>query len=202
VVPQFDPRRTEPVFYMDDIGVHAGCPLELRDVTGDQVPEIIFHAGIMGASDYGTQIHVLQYTDGPTPRFRDIRADNFTESWWTGVRFLDLGAPAFVVVSEPVYPPVAPGDFVSHGQPKFHKYLVYGWSRTAERFELVQTIPETTQLHESADAGFQADWNEIVSAVRKHVGVTGDAVSTPANQHVEPTPQHISRPARGSRASR
>ncbi len=65
---------------MDDIGVDAGCPLELRDVTDDQVPEIIFHSGWMGASDHVTDIHVLQYTDGPTPRFRDIRANNFAES--------------------------------------------------------------------------------------------------------------------------
>jgi hypothetical protein len=168
-VPQFDAQRTDPVYYMDDIGVDAGCPLELRDVTGDQVPEIIFHAGYMGASDHATEIHVLQYTDGPTDRirFRDIRADRFVDSWWTGVRFLNLDGRAFAVIAEPVDPPVAPGDFVSYGQPKFHKYLVYGWSRKTERFELLQTISHTRHLHDGAEAGFQADWSYIVATLKK-----------------------------------
>lgn len=175
-VSQFDERRMGPVFYMDDSGVYAGCPLELRDVTGDQVPEIIFHAGWMAASDHRTVIHVLQYTDGSPDRirFRDIRLDRFVESWWNGVRFLNLDERAFVVVAEPVDPPVPPGDFVAHGQPRFHKYLVYGWSRKTERFELLQTIAATRRLHEEAEAGFQADWSLIVAAVRKQVGSARD----------------------------
>ena len=168
-VPQFDTHRIDPIFYMDEIGVYAGCPLELRDVTGDHVPEIIFHAGWMAVSDHATDIHVLQYNDGPTLGFRDIRADRFAESWWTGVRFLDLDGRALAVVAEPVDPPVPPGDFVSHGQPRFHKYLVYGWSRKTGRFELLQTIAETRHMHDSAEAAFQADWAYIVSAVREQV---------------------------------
>ena len=201
-VPQFDTRRTDPIFYMDDIGVYAGCPLEQRDVTGDQIPEIIFHAGLMGASDHATDIHVVQYTDGPTPRFRDIRADKFAESWWTGVRFLDLGGRAFVVVAEPVDPPVAPGDFVSHGQPRFHKYLVYGWSSKTGRFELLQTISETRQLHDTAEAGFQADWDYIVSAVGEHVRAARDATSTPANPQMDLTAPHSAAQLRRSSARR
>ncbi len=179
-VPQFDTHRMDPVFYMDDVGVYAGGPLELRDVTGDQVPEVIFHAGWMAASDHATEIHVLQYSDGPPPRFRDIRADKFAESWWIGVRFLDLGRRACVVVAEPVDPPVAPDDIVSHGQPRFHKYLVYSWSRSTGRFEIRQTIPERRQLHDTAEAGLQADWDYVVSAVSKQVGAARDVTSTPS----------------------
>jgi len=159
-VPTYDDHQTDPVFQVDDV-------LDLRDLTGDRVAEIVFHSGFLGASDQRVDVHVLQFMkDGPM-RFRDIRADGFTESWWTGVRFLDCDGQAFAAVAQPVDPPVSPGDFVSHGQPRFHKYLVYGWRRKTGRFEVLQTIPHTKYLHADAEAGFDADWSYIVSAVSK-----------------------------------
>jgi hypothetical protein len=125
-VPQYDPQRMDPIFYMDDIGVAAGCPLELRDVTGDQVPEIIFHAGWMAASTYATDIHVLQYTDGPI-KFRDIRADSFSESWWSKFRWLGLDGRTVAMVAEPVERSADP-EVACHACPKFHKYRVYRWN--------------------------------------------------------------------------
>ena len=100
-VQRFDPGRTDPISYMDDFGVDAGCPLELRDVTGDEVPEIIFHSGWMAASDHETDIHVLQYTDTPT-KFRDIRAERFSESRWSKFLWLDLAGRTVAIVAEPM----------------------------------------------------------------------------------------------------
>lgn len=161
VVPPQDHLRTDPVFQVDDV-------LDLRDLTGDRIPEIVFHAGFLGASDEDIEVHVLQFAKHSPVPFRDIRADTFVDSWWTGVRFLDLDGSGFAVVAEPVDPPVAPGDFVAHGQPRFHRYLVYRWNRKNGRFELRQTIPETRHLHESAWAGLQSDWSYIVATMRKH----------------------------------
>src|SRR5579862_6219861 len=47
--------RLNRMDYIDDQGLTA-APLEVRDVTGDGVPEIIFHAGAVGATDFFAEI--------------------------------------------------------------------------------------------------------------------------------------------------
>ncbi len=161
VVPPRDDRRYDPVFYMDD-------GLEVRDVTNDDVPEIVFRSGFLGVSDRGIYTHILQVTKAVPIRFRDIAAKSFLDSWWHGVRLLDLNGRTVAIVAEPVDPPLAPGDFVSHGQPRFHRYVVYAWDQRRERFIQQQRIAATRQLHQSAQEGLETDWAYIAATVKKH----------------------------------
>jgi len=156
----------DEVFYMDDRGVKTGCPLELRDVTGDQVPEIIFHSGWAPADNSITQIHVLHYVANGSTNFRDIRANDFAESWWTRFRWLDVDGHTVAIVAEPVEPSAAPG-VASHSSPKFHVYRVYRWDPTSERFMLSETVASTGKLHKSDEDPLQTDWAYIVAKLNK-----------------------------------
>lgn len=160
-----DQRQTVPGFYMDDRGVEAGCPLELRDVTGDQVPEIIFHSGSAGASDSHTDIHVLQYTHNGQMEFRDVRADHFFESWWWKFRWLDSNGRTVAIVAEPVERSDDP-ELTCHACPKFHKYRVYRWDQAKGSFVLGETIPSTGKLHRDDENPLDTDWAYIVGKIR------------------------------------
>lgn len=150
---------------LDDLG-GADVMLDLRDVTGDHVPEIIFHSGWRAAAARQNVVHVLQYTkDGPT-RFRDIRSDSFFDSNWYGLGWLDLDGRTFAVIAEPFDPPVPPDEIVCQECPRFYRYLVYRWSQSDARFELRQTIPSTGKLHD--EGPFWTNWSYIVAAVKKH----------------------------------
>ena len=164
-VPPLDTRRMDPVFYMDDRGVEAGCPLELRDVTGDKVPEIIFHSGWAPADNSDTDTHILQYTrNGPT-RFRDIRVNDFTESNWTSFRWLDLDGHTVAIVAEPAEPSTVPGAG-SQSSPRFHEYRVYRWDQMKGSFVLSKTIPSTRKLHDEDEDPLRTDWAYIVAKLR------------------------------------
>jgi hypothetical protein len=160
------PDSTSPIFDIDDLNPQHAF-LELEDVTGDGLPEIIFHSGWRAASDWENVVHVLQFVGSGPTRFRDIRREDFTDSWWHGVRFLKQDTRALAVVAEPVDPPVAPDDFVAHGQPRFHRYSVYRWDQKNQRFELQQRIPESRTLHDSAGEGLDGDWRHISAAVHE-----------------------------------
>jgi hypothetical protein len=165
-MPPLDQRQTVPGFYMDDRGIEAGCPLELRDVTGDQVPEIIFHSGSAGASDSQTDIHVLQYTHDAQMEFRDVRADHFFESWWWKFRWLDLNGRTVAIVAEPVERSEDP-ELTCHACPKFHKYRVYRWHQAKSSFVLSETIPSTGKLHRDDEDPLKTDWAYIVAKLKK-----------------------------------
>ncbi len=155
---------TSPIFDIDD-SRHAF--LELEDVTGDGLPEIIFHSGWRAASDWENVVHILHFVGSGPTRFRDIHREDFTDSWWHGVRFLKQDRRALAVVAEPVDPPVAPDDFVAHGQPRFHRYVVYRWDQKNQHFELQQRIPESGKLHDSAGEALDEDWRLISAAVNE-----------------------------------
>ena len=160
-IPSGHDERHALVFYMDDL-------LELRDVTGDHVPEIIFHAGDRGASDFVSQVHVLQYRPA-IGRFVDIRDKGFSESVWDRFRWLEFHRRTLALVADPLVadPPVAdpiepPLDPAWNGSPsrrgaKFHQYVVYGWNPKHQSFRVLHTIPTTHQEHDAATDPFALD---------------------------------------------
>jgi hypothetical protein len=158
-VPPLDRRRTDRVFYMDDV-------LDLRDVTGDRVPEIIFHSGWRAASDWETVIHVVEFTNRSTTPFRDIRLDSFAESLWWKFRWLTVKGRTFAVVAEPVEP-TAGKEAGCHTCPNLHKYLVYDWQRQQGRFVLRKTIPSTGELHTGDVDPFEKDRSYIIGNLNK-----------------------------------
>ena len=167
-IPERDVHRVEPVYYLDRRGVERGCPLEVRDVTGDGTPEILFCSGYGGASDWVTEIHVLKYVRSDPSRFQDVRGTRFTESWWQRFRWLDRGGASLAIVAEPIErssdAPVA-----CHACPKLHRYAVYRWDEARGGFVLGQTIPSTGTLHRAGEDPFRTDWRYITSKLQGRI---------------------------------
>lgn len=159
-------HRTQPIYYVDDRGVQAGCPLEVRDVTGDGIAEVMFHSGYVGASDWFTQIHVLQYVREETEHFRDVRGERFAESWWRKFRWVHGEASSLAIVAHPVERSSDP-EVACHACPKYHQYEVYRWDDTVSGFVLSETIPSTGTLHRDDEDPFQTDWGYIGAKLGK-----------------------------------
>jgi hypothetical protein len=63
--------------------------LELRNLTQDRVPQVLFHSGYRGASDGETFEHILAY-DKSKAAFADVAPELFYNSGTHGLRWLDL----------------------------------------------------------------------------------------------------------------
>ncbi|HXQ24005.1 MAG TPA: hypothetical protein VN812_20155 [Candidatus Acidoferrales bacterium] len=168
-VPAPDDERPDSIFYWSD-------ELELRDVTGDGVPEIVFDSQIQqGMSSMSIDIHVLQYQpakSGPGT-FRDIRRSNFVASEWIAFNWLDFKGQTLAILADPVDAPVPPGvdedtalDMHCHECARLRRYLVYQWDSKPRRFILRRIIPPSGALH-SIDGGWWED-GYIVKNLKRH----------------------------------
>lgn len=164
-VPRLDRSRSDAVYYMDDRGLAAGCPLELRDVTGDRVPEIIYRSGWAGASSSSTEIHVLQYSAAIPARFRDIRSNRFVESNWQHFRWLGVGNQTVAIVAVPIERTADP-TLNCHSCPKFHEYPIYRWDNASSSFVVIETVPRTGGLHTDGEDPLQTDWEYILERLQ------------------------------------
>ena len=140
--------------------------LDLRDVTGDGTPEIIFHSCSWGVSDFTEFVHVLQYHPGEKGQFRDISVDAFAEMRWQRLRWITFEGSTLALIADPIES-TEPG-MGCRACPKFHQYLVYRWNNAEERFVRVTTIPHTDELHQE-DADYIAqDLPHILEALKGH----------------------------------
>ncbi len=153
-IPSEHDGRHEPSYYMDNL-------LELRDVTGDHVPEIIFHAGDRSASDFISEVHVLQYRQ-VVGRFVDIRGPGFSESKWDRFQWLDFHGRALAIVADPIDPEAA--DVGG----KFHQYVVFGWNPKHQAFRVLFTIPSTHRVHPSGTNPLALEKEYIVEKLEAH----------------------------------
>jgi hypothetical protein len=89
--PRFD-READLRFSLHD-GV------DLRDVTGDGVSEIIFGAGHVGASGYAGRYHIIHY-DAARRAFRDVASEDLEMGLLTSLRWLAIGDAQVALVAD------------------------------------------------------------------------------------------------------
>jgi len=154
VFPSGQDGRHEPSYFMDDV-------LQLRDVTGDHIPEIIFHAGDRSASDFISDVHVLQYRPA-VGKFVDIRGPGFSESKWDRFQWLDFHGRALAIVADPIEPDAA------HVSGKLHQYVVFGWNPKHQAFRVLFTIPSTHRVHVSGANPLALEEEYIVEKLEEH----------------------------------
>jgi hypothetical protein len=106
-------------FYRDDY-------LEIRDVTNDGVPEVLFHSGFEGASDATTLEHILFY-DKLGASFVDVAPASFYNSGTHGLRWLNLAGRTFIVIADRNWPATTPLDDQCHYCPSPFKYDASLW---------------------------------------------------------------------------
>ena len=138
---------TDPTkFYMDDL-------LDIRDVTNDGVPEVVFHSGFMGVTDWVTLEHILQYRPH-TKSFSDIMTKDFYDSMNHGMAWIDK-AP---VVIESI------GRGACHMCPRRFRYNILRWNQST--FALFQTI-KGRKSYEGASDALQNDLGFIRAALKR-----------------------------------
>lgn len=77
--------------------------LEIRDVTGDSLQEIIFYSGTQrAANNWFDKAHILQYQNN-TGKFVDISPDPFYDSLLHGFTIATFDGENFPIISDAVY---------------------------------------------------------------------------------------------------
>lgn len=160
-VPALDYDRKDSIFYWSD-------QLDLRDVTGDRVPEIVFESRIQqGVSSVSMNVHVVQFRPAKAGlgTFRDVRQPGFQESEWSAFRWFEFEGQTLAMVADSEDAPLPPGtdeetqiDMHCHSCPRVHRYLVYRWDAKHEAFTLRRTIPPGPTLHNFGDDPWEDDY--------------------------------------------
>ena len=149
-----DPYFIDTRFYMDDY-------LELKDVTNDGVPEVLFHSGFQGASDSSALEHVLLY-GGSKVSFTDVAPAAFLHSGTHGFRWLSLSRRAFAVVADRNWRPTTPVDDRCHYCESPFRYDAYQWSGSKKAFVVYRRLFGAKSYSE-ADQALTGDWPFIQS---------------------------------------
>ena len=144
--------RNDAPYYMDDY-------LEVRDVTGDNMPEVLFHSGTVGASDSVAAEHILQY-DQSTQSVKDISRDVFYNSGTHGLRWLTQPEGSLVVIADRDWPASVPLLDRCHYCASPFQYDLYGWS-ARERAFVVRRHVYGKKSYEQAGAALTGDWDLI-----------------------------------------
>ena len=141
-------------FYADDY-------LEIRSVTNDGFPEVLFHSGSKGASDSITIEHILFY-DKLGASFFDIALSSFYNSGTHGFRWLNLAGRTFAVIADRNWPPAVALEDRCHYCPSPFEYGVYRWN--TEKGSAAFKVFRRLFGKESYEDAFQAlsdDWTLI-----------------------------------------
>jgi hypothetical protein len=142
-------------FLMDDA-------LEARDVTNDGIPEVLFHSGFVGASDFSKYEHVIYRVPGEEPVpdsepfpssdwVNDVAPVQFIHTRRQTLRWLDLRGVTLAVVANPLIPAGVTDPHFCHGCPHFYQYLVFRWEKTKGTFVLSRSIQSQRDFEDGTD---------------------------------------------------
>jgi len=138
-------------FYMDD-------SLETKDVTGDSVPEILFHSGFEGASDSATIEHIL-FFENSTGSFTDVSRMEFYNSGTHGLRWLRTKGASLAVVGDRNLGAI-PVENQCHYCPSPFQYEAYRWDNQKASFAPYAHLYGKQSYTESGLA-LKGDWELI-----------------------------------------
>jgi hypothetical protein len=129
-----------------DAAYYMGGALGIKDVTGDSIPEVVFHSGWGFASGYVTLAHVLSYIPNPSLRsnFQDIADKRFYFSTRHYLKWLDMNGTVYAVVAEGLdskYFTICPTCS------RYYQYLLMRWDNTRKTFILTHSIQSRTMIY-------------------------------------------------------
>lgn len=125
--------------------------LRILDVTGDGVPEVLFHSGSRGASDWNSIEHILRY-ERSTDAFKDITTTGFDHSGRHGFAWLTVNGRTFAVVAHENWSRSVPMEDRCHYCPSPFRYDAYAWSDREGGFHLLKHIRGKAPYSESDEA--------------------------------------------------
>jgi hypothetical protein len=163
-------------FFIDDT-------LEAKDVTGDGIPEVLFHSGSVGASDFSTYEHVIYHApDEPLdegsapfpalyPRIDWVvdvaayAAVPFVRTRRQTFRWLDFRGVTLALIANPLLPASGDDPHSCHACPRFYQYLVFRWENDKRSFVLSRSIQSQRVFEEETDP-LQTDLPFILERLR------------------------------------
>jgi hypothetical protein len=139
-------------FFMDEY-------VEIRDVTGDGNPEVLFHSGSEGASDSSTLEHILHY-DKRTDSVTDVASPEFYKSGTHGLRWLTLEGQAFLVIANRNWTTTTPLEDRCHYCPSPFKHEIFRWNNEKRTFTVYHRLEGEKSYAEASEA-LDGDWEFI-----------------------------------------
>jgi hypothetical protein len=137
-VPGWNSTKGKVLHYM----IHEG--VDIRDVTGDGIPEILFYTEDPGISESAIDVHVVRLNPR-THRFSEAFTFHIS-SWWERLRWMAQAGHVYAIVAEGVDPAAgdhdAPG--ACHSCPKPVTITAYEWDNGKNSF-VVKTHEVTSQ---------------------------------------------------------
>jgi len=143
VIYRFSEDLHEPDFFADET-------LQAKDVTGDGIPELLFHSGVVGASDWLTHEHVIYRRPGSSFA-QDIALPEFVHSWRHTFRWISFRGTTLALVADPLNPQNPDDPHACHSCNKFYQYLVFKWERDRETFVLLRSIQSEKEFDANTD---------------------------------------------------
>ncbi len=150
-VPRWNSTEGKAVHYMRGDGV------DIRDVTGDRIPEILFSTVDPGVSESAIDVHVVRLNP-QTARFSEAFTFHIS-NWWTRLRWMVRAGHVYAVVADAVDPPGddpnAPG--ACHSCPKPVTITVYEWDNGSNAFAVRRRETTSQTFRDALDAlkGYQ-----------------------------------------------
>jgi hypothetical protein len=151
-------RRGHDDFKMDDY-------LELRDVTNDGVPEVIFHSGSQGASDSYTAEHVLLFRRS-TNSFSDISRSFFFNSGTHGLCWMTIAGRTVAVVADRNWSNSVPLEDRCHYCASPFRYDIYRWNVQSNSFSLERHL-YGKKSYDDAGAALDGDRAFVEAALKR-----------------------------------
>jgi hypothetical protein len=155
--PQGPEATRLPALYVD-------AYLDITDVTGDGIPEILFHSGSVGVSDSVTNEHILRYS-AASNSFTDISVDQFYRSGTHGLRWAEMAGRAILVLADRNWSPTTPLEERCHYCGSPFDYTIYEWNAGSNSWLKERKVSGTKSYGEANEA-LDGDWKLIMSQIR------------------------------------
>lgn len=143
-------------FYMDD-------NLEIRNVTNDTAPDVLFHSGYEGASDSAVFERVIRY-DNSRDSFTDISPASFYNSGTHGLRWFSLKGQTVAVIADRNWSPRIPLEDRCHYCPSPFQYEAFRWSSEKGSFTAFRHLSGRKPYSEAGEA-LSGDWALLQSGL-------------------------------------
>jgi len=129
-----------------DAAYYVGGALGIEDVTGDFIPEVVFHSGWQFASGYVTLVHVLSYIPDSKrlTNFPNIADDRFYFSNDHYLKWLEMNGTIYAIVAEGLdskYFTICPTC------ERYYQYLLMRWDNTRKTFIITHSIQSRTMIY-------------------------------------------------------
>ncbi|MBV9399610.1 MAG: hypothetical protein JO062_16625 [Bryobacterales bacterium] len=155
------PRRRSPK--ADRPGLYIDAYLDIADVTGNAVPEILFHSGFQAVSDSTTYDHILSY-NAASHTFSDISREEFYTSGTHGLRWTAVAGRSLLVTADRNWNPATPAEARCHYCASPFEYRAYMWNRASRSWVEERKVSGAKSYSEAYEA-LDGDWDLVRSGI-------------------------------------